>query len=324
MKNIMINGNMSIAQRGASISAGNNEYTLDRWKFLGQDSTGGTVAQNAGGPSGSAYYMSVKNGTANKQTAIVQIVERKNSIAVIGGVATLSFQAKSGPGSVPVRNLRAALLGWTGTADGTGSATIISNWYSSGINPNWGASFNMLNVPSNLPLSNNWQTYKVEDIPIPSNVNNVAVVIWTDDAPSSANAEWDLAQVQLESGNVAGSFEFRSDGMELSLSQRYYQVFGPNGIMGFVESATVFRFGISSFSTAMRIAPTTTFSSSWTIQTGQDSGGAPGFSTSTAATDGIPTSISNLYGNIKNFATMNTVGRPALSVDGYIYALAEL
>lgn len=261
MKNILFNGNMNISQRKASFSpAVNNLYILDRFKFL--SSANGVVAQTSGGPTGSNYYMAVKNGTANNQTAVVQIVEKQNAIAIIGSVASLSFQAKAG--ATPISNLRVALLGWTGTADGTVSATIISSWGSNGTNPTWGTNFIMLNVPSNLALSGAWQTFKIENIAIPSNANNLAVVIWTDDGIQASGAEWDLAQVQLEYGSVATSFEIRPIGIELMLCQRYYEKglnfadYPGTAVIGFkiVASQGTMQWWMP-FKVPKRIAPTT-------------------------------------------------------------------
>lgn len=267
MKNILINGNMNISQRGTTftnpspITGQTKPYTLDRFAFL-SETNNGVVTQTSGGPTGSKYYMAVKNNAANVQTAMVQFVENQNAIALIGGIASLSFQAKAGV--VPISNLRAALLGWTGTADATVSETVISSWGANGTNPTWGTSFVMLNVPTNLALSGAWQTFKVENIAIPSNVNNLAVVIWTDDGTQASGAEWDMAQVQLEYGSAATSFETRLVGMELQLCQRYYQQVNAATMSGVQIGTGNFEMAFA-FQVPMRIAPPSAGSTNPTV-----------------------------------------------------------
>lgn len=315
---------MNIQQRSPSFSSAPpayGQYTLDRWKFLSPVANG-LVAQTNGGPTGSAKYMTVKNGSAGNQTAIIQIVEQQNSLPMIGSVASLSFQARTG--AVAISNLRAALLGWTGTADGTASATIISTWNSNGTNPIWGTNFTMLNTPSNLPLSSNWQTFKIENIAIPVNVNNVAVVIWADDLPSVSNAEWDLTQVQLEHGSVATSFECRPNALEMILAQRYYQVFGTYGIVGFCESATTIRTGIT-YPTLMRIIPNISFSGQFSFQCGKTGGGVNTFTSSTTDTTQLGVSSNSLYGGIPGFTIANeSLGFPGVCNGSNIMASAEI
>ena len=75
-KNILINGDMSIAQRGtsfASVGNGDSQYTLDRWKFTEEGDFGAaeiTVTQDTDVPTGEGFAKSLKCVCATVDTSI--------------------------------------------------------------------------------------------------------------------------------------------------------------------------------------------------------------------------------------------------------------
>ena len=97
-KNVIINGDMRVSQRGSSIAVGG--YTLDRWVITGS----GTATQTAFTP-GTApvagyeapYYLNWTITANNQNSEIIQRVEDVRTFA--GQTVTLSFWARSTVGA---------------------------------------------------------------------------------------------------------------------------------------------------------------------------------------------------------------------------------
>ena len=75
-KNLIINGDMRVAQRGtsfASVGNGDSQYTLDRWKFTEEGDLGAaeiTVTQDTDVPTGEGFAKSLKCVCATADTSI--------------------------------------------------------------------------------------------------------------------------------------------------------------------------------------------------------------------------------------------------------------
>jgi len=106
-RNIIINGDMSIAQRGTSITGINtNTYSLDRWTTEGDDCTM-TISQSTDVPTGQGFATSLKmdvttansSGDNDDLQIISQRIEGQNLQYIKKGTAnaeslTLSFWCK--------------------------------------------------------------------------------------------------------------------------------------------------------------------------------------------------------------------------------------
>ena len=103
-KNLLINGCMTHAQRGASGSASfddttssantDDNYLLDRWILLSDGDNIVDVSQvAAGGVSGKDMYMRLDVETAEKKFGIFQVIENKNCKSILGDVCS----SQSGP-----------------------------------------------------------------------------------------------------------------------------------------------------------------------------------------------------------------------------------
>lgn len=237
--NTIINGDFNVWQRGASFITGtnptvNNNYYADRWVLLSGNDTAKVngVADvirstNADAPDGSLYAIkstvTVAGEATNNKFGFLQIIEQANCQHLIGSTASLSFQAKTA--GAAIRNIRAAIISWTGTADSV-TRDVVSDWENEGVNPTLVTSWTYENIPSDLSLTTDYQLFKIENISIGKGTNNVAVFIWIDDTDASAGPPADvlyLGQVQLEKGATATDFEYRTIGEKLALCQRYYE-----------------------------------------------------------------------------------------------------
>jgi hypothetical protein len=101
-KNVAINGNFDIWQRGTSFTGiGANAYSADRW-LAALNYSGGTtnITQDTSVPNGnSKFSLKMTHATANTSSisdySIRQYVEGANVLALIGKTVTLSFWVRS-------------------------------------------------------------------------------------------------------------------------------------------------------------------------------------------------------------------------------------
>jgi hypothetical protein len=234
MKNRIINGAMTISQRGtSSFTAADNLYTLDRWVCAVNPASKFTVIQSSDAPAGfnnsllvtssSAYTV----GAAEYET-IAQRIEGYN-IADLGfGTAsaktiTISFWVKSsltGSFGAAITNLgetRCYPFSYTISAANTWeqkSVTIAGDTSGS-----WGTTtstginlYISLGTGTNLSGTANAWTSSAKVQP----TGSVSVV-------GTNGATFYITGVQLEVGSTATSFDYRPYGTEFALCQRYYE-----------------------------------------------------------------------------------------------------
>lgn len=221
-KNIVINGNFPLWQRGTSLSAATGKrYLADRWNV---QATGSTIAASRQAfalgqtdvPGNPLYFhrsvVASSAGTGNL-AVLSQGVEGVSTLA--GQNATLSFWAKADA----ARPMSVEFVQSFGTG---GSSTQVA-----------------IGV-TKVSLTTAWQKFTVTFVPTSvagktigtGNTDNLQLVFWYD-AGSTLNSRtnslgqqsgtFDVAQVQMESGAVATDFETRPLSVELQLCQRYYE-----------------------------------------------------------------------------------------------------
>lgn len=224
-RNMVINGDMRIAQRGTSFtstgSANNdNTYNLDRWVLLSDGNNTVNVSQSTEVPTGGLNSLAMTVVTANRKFGVAQIIEQQNIVGVQNQTVWLSFKARTSGSSLS--NIKAVVLAWTGTADSV-TRDVVSAWNADGVTPTWATNWVAENTPSNLGVTNSWGEYRFSALCDASNIRNLAVFIWNDDTSTTANDILYVDDVQLEINNSPTPFERRPVGVELELCQRYYE-----------------------------------------------------------------------------------------------------
>lgn len=211
-RNRLINGDMSIAQRGTTFDAAttflnsDDLYTLDRWYLLTDGNDIVDVTQNqAAAPTNRLNCIRLDVETANKKFGIAQIIEQKNCVGLIGGPVTLSFKAKVSA-TTNLDNLKAAIVAWDGTAD-TVTSDIISAWGVEGTNPTLIANATYENTPANLNPSTSWQTFTITANVDTASAKNIIVFIWSDVTDTTVGDFLYITDVQLESGETATPYD---------------------------------------------------------------------------------------------------------------------
>jgi len=239
LRNRIINGQMTIDQRnsGASYSAVDSTYGLDRWKLASYDSTAQTgkytVIQSSTAPAGFPTSMLITSSAATTINAssiywVGQMIEGFNT-------ADLGFGA-AGASTVTVSFwVRSSL---TGTFGGvlSNSASNRSYPFSYTINSANTFEFKTVTIPGD--TSGTWLTTNGIGIRLIFNLGSGTTYQGTAGAWSGSQlnsvtgttsllatngATLYISGVQLEEGSQATPFEYRHFTTELQLCQRYYE-----------------------------------------------------------------------------------------------------
>ena len=228
-QNILINGDFAVAQRGTTFTSAttpaNNDdtYLLDRWTLLSDGNDIVDVSQSTTViPTGGTASILLDVETANAKFGIIQFVENRIARSIIGGICSLSFQARITGSSITA--IRAGVLAWSSTADSV-TSDVVSAWGAAGTNPTLVANWTFENTPAALTApTTSFQTYTIENISIDtSSAANVAVFIWIDDVTTTIGDFLYISDVQLEIGATATSFKRRQFTTEEELCKRYCQ-----------------------------------------------------------------------------------------------------
>jgi hypothetical protein len=270
--NLIINGQGLIAQRGTTFDStttplnSDDTYLLDRMLLLSDGNDIADVSQETTTvPTGSYSAIKFDQETANKQWAYVQILEAKDAASIIGGVASFSFKARKGASNATLDTLRAAIISWDSTED-TVTSDVVGTWAGAGTNPTLATNWTYENTPSNLTLTDSYQTFKIENISIDTaSTKNVAVMIWCDDTDATVADLAYVSDIKLEKGAVATPFITRPYGEELYLCKRFFRRDGQQSSStslstGTIQSSTTCSTPFS-FDQAMRSTPSAAINS---------------------------------------------------------------
>ena len=206
-RNLLINGNFMIAQRGTS-STTMNDYFVDRWRTFGGPS-GFTISRqdDLTYPDGK-YGIRMHRTSGNSQTnnhGVGQGVETKTSKIIAGKTVTLSFKARRGANfSASSNQLSAAINGGEGTDE----------------NP-----FGMTNTNGASVLCTLAETFTSHELSfdVPSDKTQLTVMFsYTPSGTAGSNDWFEIADCQLEVGEKT-PFEILSEAEQLLLCQRYYE-----------------------------------------------------------------------------------------------------
>jgi len=284
-KNIIINGDMSIAQRGTSESGvgASDVYLIDRFQLdvNATPSARFTMSQDTDVPTGQGFSKSLKLDCTTAQTsysssqliAVVQRIEGQNLQYLKYGTSsaqslTLSFWVKSNKTGTYTLELDQAGNGkdysqtytissantWekkTLTFDGD-TATALANDNTEELEVNfWLAASSDFTSGT---LNTSWNSTVNANRVSPSQVNI---------ADSTAN-EWYITGVQLEVGSAASDFEFLPVDVNLNRCMRYYnEINEANNSTTFIAGAHDGTNGTAIcpyvFPVSMRAAPTVSY-----------------------------------------------------------------
>jgi hypothetical protein len=282
-KNRIINGAMVIDQRnaGASVTAADNVYTLDRWQTGSSASSKFTIQQNAGSvtpPAGFSNYLGCTSSSAYTVGAgetfnVAQQIEGYNSVADLAwGTAnaktvTLSFWVRSS---------------LTGTFGGALANSNVTRSYPFSYTILAANTWEQKTITIAGDTSGTWQTTNSTGIRVWMSIGTGATLSGTAGAwagsdfrsvtgatsvVGTSGATFYITGVQLEVGSTATSFDYRPFGTELMLCQRYFQKTNVLGVGTTPSSTQIYM--VSSFVVTMRSAPTASVAgTTWSLTDG--------------------------------------------------------
>ena len=269
-KNIIMNGDMQVSQRGTTF-ANATSYTLDRWHF--GDNTGGQITvtqESSGGPPGFANFIQGNvdvvdsSVTGTDYTLCSTIIEGYDMRPLCWGTdyakyAVLSFWHKHsivGKYSVSLRDTNANynyLVDYTQNVADVWQKSIIV------IPPPPGGTWNSTNgMGLRLAFAmSNGATYQSSTEETWFSGQYYHSTPYQIQMLGTLNAKFRLTGIQLEVGKNATDFEYRSYGEELALCERYFQKYGYGSLMWASPRSpqntyTEYTYGSFRFRTAMR------------------------------------------------------------------------
>ena len=238
-RNIIINGDMSIAQRGTSHTTASG-YTLDRWHLNDNTSGAFTVTQSTTVPSGQGFAKSYKldcttadaSPDAGEYLIFNQRIEGQNLQYIKKGTSnaeslTLSFWVRSNKTGTYIAELRDGdntrhnTIAYTISSADTWEKKIITfaGDTTGALDNDNARSFDVnfwllagSNFSSGTLTSNTW-----------SSITDANRAVGNVNIADSTSNEWYITGVQLEVGTSASDFEFLPYDVNLRRCQRYFE-----------------------------------------------------------------------------------------------------
>ena len=270
-KNRIINGAMVIDQRnaGASITANDGTYSVDRFKWNMSQSSKGTGQQSSTAPAGFSTALLFTSSSAytvgaSEQFGLLHAIEGLNVADLGWGTAnaatiTLSFWVRSsltGTFGGALRNsatTRSYPFTYTISSANTfeqKTVTIAGDTTGTWLTTNGVGIYLQFSLGTGATISNTAGAWVAGNFPSATGAGSIV---------GTNGATFYITGVQLEKGLTATSFDYRPYGTELALCQRYYfKISGGSGSRLAVghNLSTVGALCSLSFPVTMRIAPT--------------------------------------------------------------------
>jgi len=326
-RNLIINGEMDIWQRGAPTTASptaigaSTVYTADRWNVyragLASGASWSQSTDTATIPANFRYALRVQRIASDISTAAIaftQHIETANAWALRGRTVSLSFYARAGANYSAASNALTVQL-----VTGTGIDESVRNGMTNQTNA----------LNSTATLTTSWQRFTYTAT-ISSTMSSLSILLLqTPVGTAGANDWFEVTGLQLELGSTATPFEYRHVGIELELCRRYYHRLNGNGSTsligtGYAFSATGINapvLAVNSLRTQASSIDSSGFSVSRFASAGTLYNTGTTVLTSTLQAIGIPT-ITYTHGS-----SVFTIGEGivlSLSSSGYIGFSAEL
>ena len=219
-RNLLINGDMRVAQRYAGVASLSNSVSyvaLDRWAGFVSAGSGCVMGQVAiTGLTGFTKAMALGRSAGSTATGLLmagQALESIHSLPLAGATLTVSFWAKAGANfSSSSSQLTCFVCSGTGTDQ---SVSGLPGGWTGETYPVGGACI----------LTNAWQRYSFTGT-VPANCTQLGIEFYYNPVGTAgADDNAYITGVQLESWSTATAFEALPYDMQLSRCQRYARAF---------------------------------------------------------------------------------------------------
>jgi len=340
-RNLIINGDMQIAQRGTSVTGvnGNNIHTVDRWYNIQVNSGVYTHTQDSDVPTGQGFAKSwkIQCTTASSSPAsgdllrVQQTIEAQNLQHLAYGTSS----AKTMTFSFWVKSNKTGTYGiWVYQPD---SVRHIGISYTINTANTWeqktvtieGDTSGTINNDNGAGLTIAWYLSAGSDFTSGTHATSWESVVNANRLPSgqvnfadSTSNYINITGVQLEVGEGASDFEFLPYDVQLQRCQRYYELINDSNYSSYGVMAggtSQFFAGYVDYKQIKRATPTITITGSFLIQGNSNQPGTTSMGTSGIGKRAVYINGTGIGSNVVNGYAYNL-----LDVNGYIKVDAEL
>jgi len=228
--NVAVNGDWEHWQLGTTFTSataytnGDGEYFADQFVILSDGADVVDITKETSVvPVGSRAAARFDIETANKKFMVFQPIEFAETVKYRGKVMSLSFPARRTGTSID--HLRAAIVYRTSTADSLVLDIVDgSNWGGAGTNPTLGNGWSFASTPVDLAtLTTSYQTFKVENVLIPTNATNIGLAVWIDDVTTTVGDFLYLGKISLHRGPRALDLAPEPPVLAIARCERFFE-----------------------------------------------------------------------------------------------------
>jgi hypothetical protein len=219
--NIIINPSGAIANRldnpGTATTIDDTDYGFDRWKVLSEIANSVQVQRIDGNEQRYAARL-IQNDATAQQLGTVQYIEGINCKHLRSNEVTISGSLRSNAAIT----VKAVIVQWNSTEDVI-TNDLISTY---GATVTLASNFTKAGTEKSISLTANvWKDFS-HTVTLNSSFNNLCILFYvTSDV--AQNTTLDYEKIKVTKGKFATPFVTRDIAAELSICQRYYQVFNP-------------------------------------------------------------------------------------------------
>ena len=202
-RNEVINGGFVVNQEKVT-SPGDDDYTIGDLFLCVHEGSGPTTSlQTSGGPQGDRNFIRLDH-QANNQSGLVYFMTND---AVQDYIANgkISWSIKAKTTAATIGTIRMGIIKWNSTADSI-TSDVVGTWAQDGTDPTLATNWSYENTPADIDITTSWAEYKVENITVDSDTNNIGLFVWVDDGTITGNDILDTTEWQVNPGATANSF----------------------------------------------------------------------------------------------------------------------
>jgi len=280
-KNRLINGALDFWQRGTTFS-NLSSYGPDRWAAKYNDCVGNYTRIALSDLVGFTYSNQIiKSGASNGSAFLQQAIETLNCRDLLGKKVTFSVWAKKTNATTQAaHNVSIGVGLFTSVDSGTWAQTpeiawVYARWTSAGITSGdpgiqQAGSYSSVGTPTagtvlgTNVFTTSWERYFIT-LTIPTTTRTITCQVGSESMVQNGGIEF--TGMQLELGGQPTQFEYRPNGMELMLCQRYYYYLGGETAYQNINTCVWYGAGDAvgqfSYPVTMRANPTIAKSGTW-------------------------------------------------------------
>ncbi|RLA03688.1 MAG: hypothetical protein DRQ47_04725 [Gammaproteobacteria bacterium] len=237
-KNLIINGDFSVWQRGEVISSPDLEYTADRWVVK----VDGNVAHAVSPDANDRSILNALNAVIVTPEANQQITYRREDVRVLSGkTLTLSFLASAGTFGMGFERIK--IFQYFGTSgDAEVEITVATNLILTSELTRYTFTFTLPSVSGKVVGDN----------------DHLSIRFYMNMFETNNSGVFQLSEVQLEVGSEAHAFELTNPAIQLHQCRRYYwkSASRPDNQRQYTDAAWSALFGqYFNFPVTMRVSP---------------------------------------------------------------------